>query len=440
MKVVSIKENYKYIEFNKQKDFYEYLEILLEDGYELIENIHLCIKLRKEDNEVLLSHIKVDNLNDIEGYLRSLDRDYELIYPNYEKCILNDIASIRKYYDKDYWYKPSSRMDELLSEKDYKNIIIILLDGMGSQILENHLPDNSFLRKHWIDNNIAIFPSTTAASTTSTKNGLAPIRTGWTGWENYFREINRNLVLFNGTNYDTDEKTGFDTYKVLPYKFFYSDLNVDGKIIEPDFSKKKRQIKDVLNKSLKSLNPLKRNIHYVYFANPDGLLHEYGTKSKLVTSCLIDINKKIEKYVEKLPKDTLVFISADHGHIDINSLDIYECKTILKMLNRRPANDSRCTSFSVKKEYHDKFIDIFNKIYGYGFNIYRTSELIKMGYFGNIDDPVHERCGDFLADFIAIGIKEYNFNYKGPEKIIFKSHHAGLTINEMLVPVIVYKK
>ena len=67
--------------------------------------------------------------------------------------------------------------------------------GYNKKTLINNLDENSFLKRHYLKTIHSIYPSTTAASTTAMKSGLSPYTTGWTGWENYFREINKNIVL-----------------------------------------------------------------------------------------------------------------------------------------------------------------------------------------------------------------------------------------------------
>ena len=82
----------------------------------------------------------------------------------------------------------------------------------------------------------------------------------------------------------------------------------------------------------------------------------------------------------------------------------------------------------------------FQALFGYAYDIYPTQELIDQEFFGRKQDIPSPRVKDFLADFVAIGTKNYYFNYKGEDNMVFKSHHAGITADEMLVPVIIFRK
>ncbi len=441
MEKTKVKDHYEYWYFENQLEFFECLDEMLEDGYEITDSIHLCVELTKEGQRVLLSYIAVPEVNEnIKETLHAMDEDYKKVYPNYEACMLNTISSIRKSFGGEAEYTTDFHMDEILKEKSYKNVIIMLLDGLGENILESHLNQDSFLKMHHEYTNTAIYPSTTAASTTATICGKSPIRTAWLGWNNYFKEIKRNIILFTGVDYYTNERTSFSAYEALPYKPFYEDLGVNGSIHQPNFSKKKYPFKKVLKRSLKALKRKKKNIQYVYDTNPDHLLHENGCCHKVIQDKLVEMDQELQWYAKKLPKDTLLIISADHGHIDVEPIRLYACKTLQKMLKRPPSNDSRCITFCVLDEYKKEFPIVFEQLFGYAFEIYSSGDAIHKGFFGAKEDIPCSRSYDFLADYVAVAKNKYYFNYEGPANFDFKSHHAGITAEEMLVPVIVFRK
>lgn len=58
----------------------------------------------------------------------------DIVLPNYEHCILGTITSIWKYYNVETKHKISEKIDNLLKEKEYKNVIFLILDGLGEHI------------------------------------------------------------------------------------------------------------------------------------------------------------------------------------------------------------------------------------------------------------------------------------------------------------------
>ena len=66
---------------------------------------------------------------------------------NYNECLTNLACSIRKYFDLDYKHNTLDYIDKILEEYKPKNVVTILCDGMGSNIMDRMLDENSFLIK-----------------------------------------------------------------------------------------------------------------------------------------------------------------------------------------------------------------------------------------------------------------------------------------------------
>lgn len=437
MKNYDITDKLLYQEYDNDSEYFLALDDYLNSGFKIKETIYICPLVSDGKNEIILSRLKIDNPDsNIKPKILKQYKKEKLMVPDYSDTILNIIGGIRK----NYGYYSKYEAPKSIFNKKYKNCIVMLLDGLGTNILENNLDEDAFLRKNLLFNEHAIFPSTTAASTTSTINGLTPLESGWTGWENWIREMDRDIILFTGENYFTGEKTGRTGFDLMPITPFYEDMKERGYVITPDFSKEDYDINDVLKESLEKLNTKASVIEYVYYTQPDGIMHKTGPYSEEAKSVIKDINDKVERYANSLPEDTLLVISADHGHTAVEPIDLYACKTLYKYLKNNPSNDARCLAFRVKDGLHDEFEKTFNQLFGSVYRLLKTEDAIKMGYFGNPNDSIHSRIKDFLGDFVALATNKYYFNYVGPDGTVFKSHHAGITKDEMEVPVIVVRK
>ncbi len=95
-----------------------------------------------------------------------------LVMPNYEHCILSTITSILKYYNVETKHKSLSLLDDKLKCK-YKNVILLILDGMGEHILNNTSP-NGFFNNNKVDIVTSVYPSTTTAALTTYYAGKPP--------------------------------------------------------------------------------------------------------------------------------------------------------------------------------------------------------------------------------------------------------------------------
>lgn len=68
--------------------------------------------------------------------------------PDYQNSILNLVNSILHNYGAPHRYTTLPEADEIL-KKDYRHVVLLVLDGMGVSVLERFLPEESFLRSHF---------------------------------------------------------------------------------------------------------------------------------------------------------------------------------------------------------------------------------------------------------------------------------------------------
>ena len=210
-------------------------------------------------------------------------------------------------------------------------------------------------------------------------------------------------------------------------------------------SRSKRNINadtiDILCDSIEAIckNPDK-NFILAYNDNPDGLLHQYGCQSKEVKEFVLDTEKKIENLYDKLlDTNTLLIISADHGHKDIEKVyDILYMEDIQDCLLLPPSIESRCTTFWVKDEKKTEFERLFKEKFGEDFILYTKEEFLERNMlgFGN----KHKKVDDFIGNYISLSIRGASFKlgtYISKEKPEKKSAHCGLSCEEMEVPLII---
>ena len=99
-----------------------------------------------------------------------------IVMPDYGHSILCTISSILKYYNVETEHKTSEKLDKILNEKEYKNVIFLILDGLGEHIL-NKISKDGILNKNKIDCVTSVYPSTTTAALTTYYSGKPPYET-----------------------------------------------------------------------------------------------------------------------------------------------------------------------------------------------------------------------------------------------------------------------
>jgi predicted AlkP superfamily pyrophosphatase or phosphodiesterase len=362
-----------------------------------------------------------------------------IVFPDYNHSILSIPSSILRYYGIDYGYNGLEQIDKRLKEKP-RNVIFILVDALGSEIIKKHADVASFLMSKQKDTLTTVFPSTTTSATTCALTGLPPVRTAWVGWQQFIKEEERHVVFFMNKDYfDEDYKFDYNVSdKFVKTKKLYELIESKNKDVNtheifPKFKQKEHtSIGEQVNTCLKTIDDNQKHFVYMYWDQVDSKLHDFGTKSKEVHEEIKDVNDAIKHLFDSVEDDTLIVLTADHGQIDIEPVKIFEYEEITNMLRQKPAIEARATAFYVKDEYMDVFPEVFNKHLRDKFVLYKSDDLLNMNLFGH--GKPHAKFREYLGDYFSIAIDKYAFNLLNKEP--HKATHAGLTKDEMLIPLI----
>jgi hypothetical protein len=375
-----------------------------------------------------------------------------IIMPNYEHSILNTITSILKYYGVKSNHNSLESLDKFLETK-HRNVVLLILDGMGEHIL-NKLSPNGFLVNHKIDLVTSVYPSTTTAALTTYYSGKPPYESGWIAWSQYFKEYGRAIdMLSYKESYKGDSiaDARINVFKELVnYESVFSKIekasNIPAYEIMPSYSDRRsnRTIKaDSVDEILDNIKMLcevpNEKFILAYCDNPDGILHKYGSSSNEAKEFIQNTENKIQELCSKLDDDTILIISADHGHKDIeNVYTLLDYPKIQECLIMPPSLESRSLTFWVKENMRNVFEDEFNKIFGNEFWLMTKEEFLDKHFLGF--GIKHPKIDDFLGNYIALSTNSSIIRletYLAEGKKVKKSTHCGLSKEEMEVPLIV---
>ena len=363
----------------------------------------------------------------------------KIIYPDYEKCLTNLTNSILKYFDITPYHKTLKELDKVLEESNYDNIILLIYDGMGSNILSRNLNENSFLRKHKIEDIKVIFPPTTTASTTTLLSGLNPCEHGWLGWDLYFKCLDETVTMFLNTKKNTNILVSEENMaqKYFSYKSIIDLINEKYKAFKlmPFGDNAYNNLEDLNNKVVNLCKEKGKKFIYAYYDEPDHTTHNEGTDSNITVKLYEEIDKSTKELCEKLKDtNTLVIVTADHGHINSEDITLSDYKDIFCLLKHDISIEGRACAFFIKEGKTQEFEQLFNKYFKDDFILYTKEEVIKNKIFGRgIENKFFK---DSLGDYLAVATSNKYFRYnENSVKLI--SMHAGLTEDEMLVPLII---
>ena len=363
---------------------------------------------------------------------------------DYENNILSISNSLLRHFDVQTDYATLPELDAVL-DKNYKNIVMIIIDGMGSAILHKNLSSTSFLRQHVRRDISSVFPPTTVAATTTFHSGVPPIHSGWLGWMSYFPQYDKIIELFRNTEFysgeSISEPSPAETF--LKYKTIYekiTDKNPDVeyyKVFPPFDANGVNSFTEMCDKIIQITGKNShRKIISAYWTEPDHSIHMYGTQAPKIKEILEDIEKQIEKLSRQI-NDTVVIISADHGAVDVEEIYLNNYEDICDTFLRPPALEARFITFFIKPDKIKTFNCLFDKYFGEDFVLLNKLEFLSSGICGL--DQKHPLVSEFLGDFVAIAIRGKSLRYSTGEKEFspIKADHAGFSTDEMIVPFII---
>ena len=362
-----------------------------------------------------------------------------MIYPDYKNNIVNIAGSIERYFDLKSEVSPLGEIDDVLKSYKPKNVVVILFDGMGYNLINEKLP-NSFLTNNIIKRVTSTCPATTTSATTAIMTGKYPCKHGYLGWDMYYKKENAFVTMFTNKYKDSDEEYPFHiAEKYFPYKTITDRILENGKyhskIVFPiKYEETYTDIDEMFFMIKDNLNVKEKNYIYAYYMDPDSTLHVNGNDSEEVLSILKMINDKCEKFANEI-QDTLLIITADHGHIDSEYIYLCDYPDLFDLIIDNVWLEGRCCSFNVTDKI--LFEKLFNKYFSTYFKLMSKKEVIESKLFGLNSE--NKYFNDSIGDFIALAKSDKIFKYKRGGHI-FKSNHAGFTEDEMYVPLIMVRK
>lgn len=375
--------------------------------------------------------------------------------PNYKDgSIVNLMASLEKAMGGDPMYNPLKLLnpDELSS----KNIVLLMLDGLGYEWLRKHGKKSTFT-KHLKGKITSILPSTTAACVTTFSTGVAPQQHAITGWFMYLRELGivsailpfvtregRIPLKANARSF-FDQSVLAERIEGNKYNLLPEDL-VEARVTAVLARKAKLLPYKGLQGYFKEIGRVvelrkKRKLIYAYWPEFDSLCHHYGTKSKEVLSHFKELDKGFSSLLSALEgTDTTVIVTADHGLLDTPKSKVILLENHPKLAETLVlplCGESRWVYCYVYPKKAKQFEQYVKKHFRERCWLYKSKNLVKRGYFG-LFEP-NKKLFDRIGDYILVMKENYAIKdfVPGEPRRIHKARHGGVSKEEMYVPLIV---
>jgi len=358
--------------------------------------------------------------------------------PDYDRGIANLACSVLAHYGVTPPNATLAAADALLHRR-WRNVVVLLLDGMGVTILQNHLSPEGFFRRHLRTEYSSTFPPTTVAATTAILSGLTPNQSGWLGWTGYFPQLDRNIVYFLNKDNDTGESIAeyHAAGRFVPY------VKITDRIRSAGYEA--YELASFLPPQPKTYDDFCAEIErlcsrdgekyiYAYWNEPDKTMHEKGVDGPEIGLLIQRLEERTARLAEAL-QDTLLMITADHGMIHARCHVLTDDPDVLDCLVRPPSIESRAVNFFVKDGMQAAFEEAFHKHFGSDFRLMRKAEVLAEKLFGPGEN--HPALEGMLGDYLAVATGDATLRMvdKG-----YLGEHAGMTEEEMTIPLIAVSK
>jgi predicted AlkP superfamily pyrophosphatase or phosphodiesterase len=384
----------------------------------------------------------------------------KFVLPDYHGgSIVNLMSSIAQSFGAKTPYPPL-RILPPSRIKDSKNIVLIVIDGLGFEYLKKKT-EMSILRNHIVGPMTSVFLPTTAAAITTFLTGVAPQQHAFTAWFMNLKEIGVASMILpftsraGGPAFSTH---GVEIKTFLNQSAFTSKIKAQSFVINPkkllssDFTiamSKNAKLKGYedldgffrqIKRAIKSSN--RKKYIYAYWPEFDSLSHEHSIDHKKTEKHFNEIDKKLKDFVKGLKgTNTQLIITADHGFTTtpleriVRLEDHPKMKECLTLPLCGEGRVAYCYVHPAKAKQFEKYVKTHLSKYCY---LFKSQELIDKNYFGLFkpNPKLFDRVGDYILVFKENYIIRDEIPIKKKKKRQSIGHHGGVSKEEMIVPLI----
>ena len=355
---------------------------------------------------------------------------------------------------------------------DLAGVAVLLVDGLGAELLEAHAADAPALTELARSSRSlgAGFPSTTAVSVTSLGTGLVPGEHGILGYSMGVPPLEdpsslRPDVVLNtlkwcghGAVDPTDLRGVLPPERVQPRPTVLqaaARAGVAVTSVAPEVQRRSgltlaalrggrfhgvTALGDLAAGVLDALDvdPGGRALCYGYHGDLDMLGHLHGPGSRPWRMQLAAIDRVVAAVAEDLPAGTALAVVADHGMVGSDRgwrIDVDTSATLLAGV-RRVAGEARVRYVYAADGAADDVLAAWTEELGDRAWVRSRDDAIAAGWFGpSVDDGLRGRIGDVVA--AARGNWTLTRTRIEPHESALVGHHGSLTSAEQRVPLLI---
>src|ERR1700744_5953726 len=328
-------------------------------------------------------------------------------------------------------------------------VCLLVVDGLGWELLRDHPAAAPFLNELAMNAQplAAGFPATTVTSLTSLGTGSAPGQHGVLGYQVAIPGEHKLLNGLRGdagtdpvrwqprpTIYERAEAAGVAAYYVAPRGFRNSGLTraaTRGARYWPADS-----MGALAGEAGIALREADEVLVTAYHGDLDGTGHGHGVGSDAWYYQLAHVDKLAEQLAGALPSDATLYVTADHGMVDVPAEDRVDAddqpdlRAGVSLLGGEP----RARHVYARPGAAADVLAAWRGVLGNRAWVVSREEAIKENWFGPVDPEMVPRIGDVIA--APTGNWAIVATETEPRESALVGRHGSLVAHAQLIPLL----
>ena len=332
--------------------------------------------------------------------------------------------------------------------------VLLLVDGLGSELLRRHAADAPFLAGlPDVGPLTSGFPSSTSVALASLGTGVPPGAHGLLGI--VLRADGELLDTLRWTTHGgrVDMRDRLVPEEVQPVPTALERAAADGVAVtvvtlrEFDGSGLTRAalrggrfqathaLGDLASGVLAATEGPGRRLCYGYHRDLDAMGHVYGPGSLPWRLQLAQIDRLAELVAERLPPDAVLAITGDHGMVAVDRRYDADTDPVLADGVAQLSGDPRARHVHVRRGARDDVLAIWTEVLGDGAWVVSGEQAVADGWFGL---PVAPHARNRIGDVVVAARGGTAVIRSREERLISRmpGQHGSLTPDEQLVPLL----
>ncbi len=345
----------------------------------------------------------------------------------------------------------------VLGLPDTGRACLLIIDGLGLELLRAHQAAAPFLAELAFNSRplTAGFPSTTVTSLGSLGTGLPPSAHGMLGYQVAIPGTGR---LLNGLNWPKDVDpvewqprptiferafaAGVSSTYVAPRSYEKSGLSMAA-LRGPQF-KGADSLGTLAALTAEALAESDAALVAAYHGDLDSTGHVYGVSSQAWEFQLSHVNRLVEQLASALPSGTALYVTADHGMVNVGPDDKIDVDADGPTAALRDGvallgGEPRARHVYARPGAAADVLATWREVLGEHAWVASREEAVKDGWFGPpgvIDEAMAARIGDVVA--ACSGTAAVIASKAEPLQSSLFGMHGSLTAAEQLVPMFAF--